>query len=90
MNVCEVCGLPLEVGFFGCIKTIRPHGLMSMRVVDDSVPGGFVIENLSAQPQTFYSKSEYREAMRVAHVKNEVRHRPPPGSDKSKFTQRFV
>lgn len=90
MTLCVVCGLPLEIGQFGCIATIRPHATSSLRVIGDDIPGGLVIENMSAMPQKFYTKSAYREAMRVANVKNEVRHAPRPGSDKSPFTQRFV
>lgn len=57
---------------------------------DDSIPGGMVIENLSAQPQTFYSKSEFRRAQQAAGVMQFVRHQPPPDSDKSKFTSRWI
>lgn len=89
-HLCTVCGLELAVGEFGCITTIRPHGRSSLRVVGDDIPGGMVIENLGPRPQTFYTKSSYRDAMRAANVHNVVRHRPLPGSDKSPHTQRFV
>lgn len=25
-NLCTVCGLPIEIGQWPCVKTIRPHG----------------------------------------------------------------
>lgn len=87
---CAVCGLPLEVGQFGCITTIRPHGLAKLRMIEDSIPGGLVVENMSATPQKFYSKSEYRDAMRAANLKQEIRHVPLPGSDKSPHTSRWI
>jgi len=90
MNLCAVCGLPLEIGQFGCITTIRPHGEARLRVIGDDIPGGIVIENLSAKPQKFYSWSKYREAAKAAHVVNAVKHTPPPGTDKSNFTSRWV
>jgi hypothetical protein len=89
-DLCLVCGLPLEVGQFGCITTIRPHGIARIKMIEDSIPGGLTIENLSAKPQTFYSKSEYREACKVAGVVNKVQHVPKQGSDKSEFTSRWV
>lgn len=90
MTPCEVCGLPLEVGQFGCITTIRPHGLARLKVIADDIPGGMVIENLSAKPQKFYSWSKYREATKAAHVVNAVKHTPPPGTDKSVHTSRWI
>ena len=62
----------------------------SPTVIDDSIPGGMVIENLSRHPQTFYSKSEFRDAQRAAGVKPAVRHVGEQGSDKSKHTVRWI
>lgn len=90
MTPCEVCGLPLEVGQFGCITTIRPHGPARMRVISDGIPGGMVIENLGPTPQKFDSWSKYREATKAAHVVNAVKHTPLPGSDKSPYTSRWI
>lgn len=59
-------------------------------VIDDSIPGGMVIENLGARPQTFYSKSDYKRAMDAAGVKPYVRHIGEQGSDKSKHTTRWI
>jgi hypothetical protein len=33
-HLCDVCGLPLEIGQQGCISTIRPHGPLAQ-------PSGF-------------------------------------------------
>ena len=83
---CPDCQRTVEVGEW----PFCPHGVGQFNVQADSVPGGFVIENLGPKPQTFYSKSEYKQAMDIAGVKPMVRHVGEPGSDKSKFTQKWV
>lgn len=60
-----------------------------VNIVPDSVPGGFTIENISATPMTFYSKSEYRDALRAHGLVNTVRHVGVQGSDKSPHTTRW-
>ena len=62
----------------------------SPTVIDDSIPGGMVIENIGPTPQKFYSKSDYRAAVAAAGLKPLVRHVGEPGSDKSKFTSRWI
>lgn len=57
-EICAVCGLPLAVGEFGCIATVRPHGRLSGTVIDDTIIGGFVQENFGTEPETFYSKKD--------------------------------
>jgi hypothetical protein len=90
-TLCDKCQKPIEVGEW----PFCPHGFpqgTGLSIVPDSVPGGFVIENLSAQPQTFYSRSEHKRAMDKAGVVPMVRHMPSPGSDRNRerHTQRFV
>ena len=51
---CGVCGGPTE------------RQISRISVIPDSVPGGFVIENLHKTPKRYYSKSEYRDDLRAA------------------------
>ncbi len=90
METCSVCGLPLAVGEYPCIYTVRPHGKPSMTVVDDSIPGGMIVENMGKEPLTFYSKSEWKRAMAERGLVNRVQHTPVPGTDKSPYTTRWV
>jgi hypothetical protein len=60
----------------------------------DDIPGGIEIRNgichADGSPRRFYSKSEIRRAEIANNVVNVVRHVPTPGSDKSRFTSRWV
>lgn len=56
----------------------------------DSIPGGVLIENLTAQPKRFYSHTEIKDQMRASGVERHVKHRGAPGSDKSPHTQRWI
>jgi hypothetical protein len=78
--ICNTCG---------CFTTREWR--VGPSVIDDTVPGGFTIENLDKTPQTFYSKSDYRDAMRARGLMNFVRHIGKPGSDKNPgITDRWV
>ena len=87
-ETCERCHKALEVGEWPWC----PHGRSTgLSVVDDSIPGGMTVENMGTPtPQTFYSKSEWRRAMKERGLVNMVRHVPEQGSDKSPHTQRWV
>lgn len=61
-----------------------------LAVIDDSIPGGMVIENMGPTPLTFYSKSDYRREMKARGLVNKVEHVGVPGTDKSPHTQRWV
>lgn len=94
-TICDRCGKELVIGEWPLCGGRNNHGFpqgTGLSIVPDSVPGGFVIENLSAQPQTFYSRSEHKRAMDKAGVVPMVRHMPSPGSDRNRerHTQRFV
>jgi putative FmdB family regulatory protein len=52
-------------------------------VIADSVPGGFVIENLDKVPRRFYSKSEYRDELAARGLKTRDHHVPRQDSDKN-------
>lgn len=62
----------------------------SANIIPDDIPGGLVVENLSAAPITVYSKSELRAQARARGLVPYVQHRPEQGSDKSKHTSRWV
>lgn len=89
---CEVCGLPLEIGEFPCIKTIRPHARAErlFNVIGDEIPGGFVQENFGVQPETFYSKRAMALRAKELGLEPFVRHIGEQGSDKSSKTSRWV
>lgn len=59
-------------------------------VIDDSVPGGFTVENMGPTPLTFYSKTEWRRTMKERGLVNNVYHVPLQGTDKSPHTTRWV
>jgi hypothetical protein len=56
------------------------------RGADVTWPGGKVFENLSDQPQTFYSPRELNQYLKAHNLEPFVRHTPVPGSDKSPHT----
>lgn len=72
--ICERCGLPLAIGEFGCIYTIRPHAKGSNSVIGDDIPGGFVQEHFGATPETFYSKKAMLKRADQLGLKPYVRH----------------
>lgn len=80
LPVCPTCGSPTEKRWTSGFPA----------VIDDSIPGGLTIENLSAQPITVYSKSEHRIVMKQHGASLKVRHVGVPGSDKSPHTSRWV
>ena len=59
-------------------------------VVDDSIPGGRVIENLNPQPHKYYSRSEIKRQMQVLGVVEKVEHKGTQDGDRSKHTQRWI
>src|SRR5262249_34031449 len=88
-NRCSKCGSVLCEGEW----PFCPHGFptgVGLSVVPDSIPGGMVIENLTPQPVTVYSRTEHKDLMRRTGNQPFVRHKGEPGSDKSKLTQRWV
>ena len=66
---CEDCGQELHTGSWPWC----PHGVSQTCVVPDSIPGGMVVENMSHEPFTVYSQTEFKAAM-AAH-KVELRDR---------------
>ena len=88
-RLCPTCHMYLRVGDWP-ICDGSGHPPSNLTVEGDEIPGGMVIENMSAQPEKFYSKSDWRRRMKELGLVQMVKHVPQPGSDKSPHTQRFV
>lgn len=91
--ICDRCGAALEVGQWPFCRPGRGHDIFiakNLAVIDDTIPGGMVIENMSATPMTFHSKSEWRREMKARGLQSKVEHVGVPGTDKSPMTQRFL
>lgn len=82
---CTECGSPTE--------RLYQAG-SSAPVIGDDIPGGIDIRHglchEDGSPQRFYSKSSIAAAAKAKGLQQFVRHAPPPGTDKSKHTQRFI
>lgn len=88
---CDRCAKTLSVGEWPfCDGHGNGHGQMTLVVEPDSIPGGMTVEHLGPTPRTFYSKTEWRDAMRAEGVVNKVRHVGLPGSDRSPHTTRWI
>jgi hypothetical protein len=81
-QACPSCGQPTERVWLASAR--------SAGVIDDSIPGGMWIENLGNTWRKFYSKSDILKAAKEQGLEPFVRHQPSRGSDKSKFTTRWV
>ena len=89
---CDRCDKVLEVGDF----PFCPHPHQANSVIGDDIPGGIAIRhglcNEDGTPRKYYSKSEMRREAERRGLVNYVTHTPDPksGSDKSKFTSRWI
>jgi hypothetical protein len=90
VTACEKCNKELEVGEW----PFCPHGFGNSNVITDDIPGGVEIRhaicNEDGTPKRYYSKSEIAQAAKAKGYYNHVEHVTPPGTDKSKFTTRWV
>lgn len=77
---CPVCGAVTEILW----KSSFPN------IINDEIPGGMTIHNMTATPETFYSKSEHRRRVKELGLENTVQHVGQDGTDKSKFTSRWI
>jgi hypothetical protein len=84
-DICEACGATIRVGEW----PFCPHGFGANNVVDDTIIGGEVNENVADQPVTFYSKSEKRRYLKEHGLEEFVRHVPRPDGRKPD-TSRWV
>lgn len=90
---CDRCGEPLAVGAWPFCKPGRGHDpfiAKNLAVIDDTIPGGWRIENMGPTPITFYSKSDYKREMKARGLVNMVQHVGVPGTDKSPHTTRWI
>jgi hypothetical protein len=85
---CDKCGHEIQLGE----HPFCPHGfpIKGITVLDDSIPGGETIENLAPTPITFYSKSDKRRYLKEHGIREKVRHVGEQGTDKSRFTSRWI
>lgn len=74
---CE-CGAPIT------------HVYRGMNMIADEIPGGMWIENLGPKPVKVYSKSQLRHEAEMRGLSQHVKHVGEPGSDKSRFTTRWL
>lgn len=76
---CVECGDPTVRAWFGKVSG----------VLDDSIPGGYVMEHVEPGRKV-YSKSELRAVLASHGYEQHVTHVTPPGSDRSKHTTRWI
>jgi len=77
-TLCDKCGKPIVVGEW----PFCPHGFGVNNVVDDTIIGGEVNENVANEPVTFYSKSEKKRYLKEHNLEEFVRHTPRPDGRK--------
>jgi putative FmdB family regulatory protein len=77
---CKTCGAATDVVWMA--------GGRTPTVIGDSMDQ--VIENLSAQPKRYLSRSELKRDMAAAGVEHRVKHVGVPGSDKSPHTVKWI
>ena len=84
LPACPECGSP-------CEKVWLNH---AVAVIGDDIPGGLLIKhglcNEDGSPRRYYSKSEIAREAKRRELVNYVEHTPPPGTDKSRHTQRWA
>ena len=82
-TVCDTCGATIRVGEWPWC----PHGFGVNNVVDDTIIGGEVNENVAHEPVTFYSKSEKKRYLKEHGLEEFVRHVPRPDGRKPSTTR---
>ena len=75
---CDKCQQVLQIGEWPWC----PHGLGKNNVIDDTIIGGEVNENVAHEPVTFYSKSQKRRYLREHGLEEFVRHQYRPDGRK--------
>jgi len=89
-TLCDRCGAELQVGDF----PFCPHGRGANSVIQDSIEGGIEIRNglcnEDGSPRRYYSKSAIAAEAKRRGLTNHDTHIGAPGSDKSKFTTRWI
>lgn len=92
-TICNECGTEIEIGQFPwCHGDPTRHQLSKQGAIGDEcdvlIKHGLCHDDGS--PRRFTSKSEIARAAKAAGKTPYVVHQPPPGTDKSKFTQRWI
>jgi hypothetical protein len=85
-DTCEKCGAEIQVGAW----PYCPHGAPRGSIIRDEIPGGLTITNMGHEPVTVYSWSERNRIMKARGLREQVRHMPLPGTDKSPHTSRWI
>lgn len=90
--ICDRCYQTLDVGEHGqYLCPLEPRrDARFPNVIADSVPGGFVVENMTREPETFYSKSDHRRRVKELGLRIRDEHAPPPGTDKAKHSVKWT
>lgn len=85
---CEKCGATLDVGDF----PFCPHGRGTGIVVGDEIDVSIkhALCHADGTPRRFRSRTELNRVAKEKGYTNYVQHVGAPGSDKSKFTSRWV
>jgi hypothetical protein len=90
--ICDRCYEPLNVGDHGqylCPLEPRRDSRFP-NVIADSVPGGFTVENMTREPETFYSKAEHRRRVKELGLRIRDEHCSAPGTDKNRNVAKWV
>ena len=84
-GICDRCYEPLDAGEHGqYLCPLEPRRESHFpNVIADGVPGGFVVENLSREPETFYSRSDWRRRVKELGVRHRDEFCSAPGTDKN-------
>lgn len=80
---CDKCQQVLQIGEWPWC----PHGFGKNNVIDDTIIGGEVNENVAHEPVTFYSKSQKRRYLKEHGLEEFVRHVPRPDGRKPDTTR---
>ena len=80
LRACDTCGSDVT-------RVVKPS---RAGIQPDDVPGGFWIENMTAQPLYFRSRSEHRAKMKELGLAPRVRHIGEQGGDRSRHTSRWI
>jgi len=76
---CSTCGAATEIVWMSSFPN----------VIADGVPGGFVVENMTREPETFYSKSEHRRRVKELGLRIRDEHCSAPGTDVNKNVSKW-
>lgn len=76
---CPECGGPTDILW----QSSFPN------VIGDDIPGGMTVEHMSAEPETFYSKSEHRRRVKELGLRIRDEHCSAPGTDRNAHVSKW-